>query len=241
MHPHAQSQDHMPGHDSKGSVEQDWAALGAELEAKSTSKGIPNDCWSTPEDGWAALGASLEATAKSKASATSESPADIGESKASGRSAEVADIPTFEEFQRSSSVQNAAVVNVREANDLQARGGVMSFEQFTAAASGVCYTPKSDTTESDIPSFEEFKAANAAKQAGGRSDLDDPDFVAMRNRDPATIENGWAALGAELDNADPTHNSVEDGWAALGAELEARQPATWAELGAARDVQARKK
>ena len=65
-------------------------------------------------------------------------------------------------------------------------------------------------------------------------------LLAMRGRDPQSIENGWAALGAELNGIeDSLHNSVEDGWAALGAELAARPPSNWAELGAALESKGR--
>ena len=91
--------------------------------------------------------------------------------------------------------------------------------------------PRLDSTA--IPSFEEFKASAAC----GRTE--DP-LLVMRGRDPQSIENGWAALGAELDGTeDRLHNSVEDGWAALGAELAAKPPSNWAELGAALETQGR--
>ena len=94
--------------------------------------------------------------------------------------------------------------------------------------------PRASTHDAaGIPSFEEFKEANdAASSASQASPIADP-LLAMRHRDPSVIENGWAALGAELDGgtAATCCNSVEDGWAALGAELEARPPATWSELG----------
>ena len=52
----------MVGHDSKGSVESDWAKLGLELEAKSKGSSVVDyGCWATPDDGWAALEAELAA------------------------------------------------------------------------------------------------------------------------------------------------------------------------------------
>ena len=181
----------MPGHDSKGSVEQAWAALGAELDAtsKGTAQFVPDDCWATPEDGWAALAAQMDSAPNVRLPAPPPPPA-----------ATVCD--------HSKSATSAA--------EHSSRGGVMPFEDFKAAASNQA-----------VPSFEDFKAALAA---GSQVSQGDP-LLAMRSRDPSTIENGWAALSAELESAAAAHNSVEDGWAALEAGLDARPPATWAELG----------
>ena len=183
----------MVGHDSKGSVEQSWAALGVEIEAKSASTKVPDRCWPTPEDGWAALAAEMDSAAKAK---PLPSPPQATSA-----------IPSFEAF-----------VASKTAEATSAQTAAAALTQPTASQSPC------QSTEA-IPSFEEFKAAHAANAQGTCS------LLAMRNRDPSAIESGWAALGAELDNADATYNSVEDGWAALGAELDARPPATWAELG----------
>ena len=145
-----------------------------------------------------------------------------------------ASIPSFEEFMAGND----------PAPPLPTTGAVPSFEEFvagnnaaTSAASEqsnlamAAEEPWASKTPHNaaavIPSFEEFKAANVT---GRQVSQVDP-LLAMRDRDPSAIENGWAALGAELEGAAATCNSVEDGWAALGAELDARPAATWAELG----------
>lgn len=175
----------MVGHDSKGSVEQEWAALGAELA--SDARGVPDACWATPEDGWAALAAEMDSSSKTRVPTA---------------------VPSFAEFV-------AATDKTR----------VLSTNAKAETHSARCTQPMDSARDATIPSFEEFKAAQAAVQQEG-----DP-LLAMRNRDPLSIENGWAALGAALNDAEPTINSVEDGWAALGSELEAQPPTTWAELG----------
>lgn len=191
----------MPGHDSKGSVEESWAALGAELDAKEAgqSKFVPNDCWATPEDGWAALAAELDAKKKPTHVVDAAPPA----------------IPSFEEFQAS-----------QEKMPAPAADAIPSFEEFKAtlnqpSASAAGGGTSSSSAGNAIPSFEEFKAsANVASAASAAS-------ADLRMRDPSEIERGWSELGAEIDGVpskaahEVTHASVEDGWAALGAELDA--------------------
>ena len=223
----------MPGHDSKGSVEQDWAALGAELDAKAKGVQQPvlDECWATPEDGWAALGAQLAAAERPSCAISAPTPQQQ-------QPAHETAVPSFEEFCANNAIKAPAIAQPTF-EDFK-HGGAMSREEFHAAAGGVCYTPPTSNTSassshgsSAIPSFEEFKASCAASKQPVQQAADP--LLAMRNRDPASIENGWAALGAELYGggaAEPAmHNSVEDGWAALGAELEARPASTWAEMG----------
>ena len=208
-------------------VEQGRAALGAELDAadkKGVAQGVPDDCWATPEDGWAALANEMAPKPRVPTPPPAQAAIPSFEEFAAGNHATppplTATIPSFEQFVAGSVVPEQS----------SSRGGAPAIMPQQDQGP----TRVSTHDAAGIPSFEEFKAANnAASSASQVSPVADP-LLAMRHRDPSVIENGWAALGAELDGgtaATSCCNSVEDGWAALGAELEARPPATWSELG----------
>jgi hypothetical protein len=118
-----------------------------------------------------------------------------------------ASIPSFDEWQ--ARIQPAAAP-------------IPSFDEWQA---------RSNPVTAAIPSFDEWHARSRPVDATPSSQ----EWRAERLRDPACIESGWAALGAELDVGSrgvasstpsaraPPPASIEDGWAALGAELEQQQ------------------
>ena len=175
----------MPGHDSKGSVEQSWAALGVELDAKEKGEknSLPDDCWATPEDGWAALAAEM-----ASCEPTTTAPLPVKEKPV----AKEEKIPSFSEFTAGASNSETQAAQ----NQVVAEpAAIPSFDDFKASMTK--WVSGGVEVTADVRARDPSAIERGWEALGAELDRAPASEVAATSY--STVEDGWAALGAELD------------------------------------------